>query len=34
MDEEGSLTIGYSNGTTTNFAWSGDHFERTEIGKR
>lgn len=34
MDEEGALTIGYSNGTTINFAWSGDHFERTEIGKR
>jgi hypothetical protein len=34
MDEEGALSIGYSNGTTINFAWSGDHFERTEIGKR
>lgn len=34
MDEEGALSIGYSNGATINFAWSGDHFERTEIGKR
>jgi len=34
MDEEGALSIGYSNGTTINFVWSGDHFERTEIGKR
>lgn len=34
LDEEGTLTIGYSNGATINFAWSGDHFERTEIGKR
>jgi hypothetical protein len=34
LDEEGALSIGYSNGTTINFAWSGDHFERTEIGKR
>ncbi len=34
VDEEGALTIGYSNGATINFAWSGDHFERTELGKR
>jgi hypothetical protein len=34
LDEEGALTIGYSNGATMNFAWSGDHFERTELGKR
>jgi hypothetical protein len=32
LDEEGSLTIGYSGGATVNFVWSGDHFERTEIG--
>lgn len=34
LDEEGALSIGYSNGATINFAWSGNHFERTEIGKR
>lgn len=34
LDEEGALSIGYSNGQTINFAWSGDHFERTELGKR
>jgi hypothetical protein len=34
LDEEGALTIGYSNGATMNFAWSGNHFERTELGKR
>ncbi|MBU8894301.1 hypothetical protein DRW03_11790 [Corallococcus sp. H22C18031201] len=34
LEDEGALTIGYSNGATMNFAWSGDHFERTELGKR
>jgi hypothetical protein len=34
VDEEAALTIGYSNGATVNFVWSGDHFERTELGKR
>jgi hypothetical protein len=34
LEEDGALSIGYSNGTITNFAWSGDHFARTEIGKR
>ncbi len=34
LDEEGALSIGYSNGPTINFAWSGNHFERTELGKR
>ncbi|ADO70083.1 hypothetical protein [Stigmatella aurantiaca] len=34
LDEEGALTIGYSNGATINFVWSADHFERTELGKR
>lgn len=33
-DVPGTLTIGYSNGATVNFAWSGDHFERTELGSR
>ncbi|SEU15960.1 hypothetical protein [Stigmatella erecta] len=34
LDEEGALTIGYSNGATINFVWSADHFDRTELGKR
>ncbi len=34
LEEDGALSIGYSNGTITNFAWSGDHFTRTELGKR
>ncbi|WP_434387939.1 hypothetical protein [Melittangium boletus] len=34
LDEEGTLRIGYSNGPTINFAWSVDHFERTELGLR
>lgn len=34
LDEEGALIIRYSNGATINFAWSGDHFERTELGNR
>jgi hypothetical protein len=32
LDDDGSLSIGYSGGTTVTFVWSGDHFERTEIG--
>ncbi|WNG24531.1 hypothetical protein F0U62_11245 [Cystobacter fuscus] len=34
LDETGSLSISYSNGPTVNFAWSEDHFERTELGMR
>ncbi|MHB8879561.1 MAG: hypothetical protein ACYC8T_38190, partial [Myxococcaceae bacterium] len=34
FNEEGSLTIGYSNGSSSTFAWSTDHFERTELGLR
>lgn len=34
LDEEGTLTIGYSNGASVTFIWSKDHFERTEIGIR
>ena len=34
LDEEGALSIGYSSGAIINFAWSGNHFERTEMGKR
>ncbi len=32
LDEDGALSIGYETGATVNFIWSGDHFERTEIG--
>jgi hypothetical protein len=34
LDEEGSLEIGYSNGSIATYAWSTDHFERTEYGMR
>jgi hypothetical protein len=34
LEEDDGLSIGYSNGAIINFVWSGDHFERTEIGKR
>ena len=34
LDEEGALSIGYSSGAIINFAWSGNHFERTDMGKR
>lgn len=34
LNEEGALTIGYSNGATVHFIWAGNHFERTEIGSR
>jgi hypothetical protein len=34
LDEDGALTIGYSNGATIHFVWSADHFDRTELGKR
>ncbi|WP_224241692.1 DOMON domain-containing protein [Hyalangium gracile] len=34
LEEDGALSIGYSNGAITNFVWSGDHFERTQLGKR
>jgi len=32
LDEEGALTISYTNGATTHFTWTGDHFEQTQIG--
>jgi hypothetical protein len=32
LEEDGALSIGYSNGAIINFVWSGDHFERTELG--
>jgi len=32
LEGDGALTIGYTSGTSVNFIWSTDHFERTEIG--
>jgi hypothetical protein len=32
LSPEGHLQIGYSNGSVANFAFSGDHFERSELG--
>jgi hypothetical protein len=32
LEQDGALTIGYTGGTSVNFIWSTDHFERTEIG--
>ena len=32
LDDDGSLTIGYSGGTIATYSWSTDHFERTEYG--
>lgn len=32
LDGEGALTLGFASGATVDFIWSGDHFERTEIG--
>ena len=32
LSVDGSLTIGYTNGSTAHFVWSGDHFERSELG--
>jgi hypothetical protein len=32
LDEDGSLSIGYSSGTIATYSWSTDHFERTEYG--
>ena len=34
LTPEGSLIIGYTNGSTVNFTFSTDHFERTEMGAR
>ncbi len=34
LDEQGELTLGYTNGATVTFVWSKDRFERTEIGSR
>jgi hypothetical protein len=32
LDDEGSLSIGYSSGQIATYSWSTDHFERTEYG--
>ncbi|MBM4379723.1 MAG: hypothetical protein FJ086_10550 [Deltaproteobacteria bacterium] len=32
--EKDTLSIGYSNGPVTQFTWTVDHFERTELGNR
>ncbi len=34
LSPEGHLQIGYSNGSVANFAYSGDHFERSELGAK
>jgi hypothetical protein len=34
LEDDGSLSIGYTNGATVTFQWFKDHFERTEIGQR
>jgi hypothetical protein len=34
LSAEGHLAIGYSNGSVANFTFSGDHFERSELGER
>ncbi len=34
LSAEGHLQIGYSNGSVANFAYSGDHFERSELGAK
>lgn len=34
LNNDGGLTIGYTNGSTAHFSWSSDHFERSELGKK
>jgi hypothetical protein len=34
LSPEGHLQIGYSNGSVASFTFSGDHFERSELGER
>jgi hypothetical protein len=34
LSAEGHLQIGYSNGSVANFSYSGDHFERSELGAK
>ena len=33
LSPDGNLAIGYTQGATSHFTWSGDHFERSELGK-
>ena len=32
LGDNGTLAIGYTNGSTQHFVWSDDHFERSELG--
>lgn len=34
LDDEATLTVGYESGATVTFAWTQDHFERTQLGMR
>lgn len=34
LNNDGGLSIGYTNGSTAHFSWSNDHFERSELGKK
>jgi hypothetical protein len=34
LSNEGTLAIGYTNGTTAHFVWGDEHFERSELGAR
>jgi hypothetical protein len=34
FEHDGSLSIGYTNGATTTFTWSTDHYEQTQLGMR
>ena len=34
LSPDGHLAIGYSNGSVANFAYAGDHFERSELGAK
>jgi hypothetical protein len=34
LNVDGNLSIAYSNGSQAQFKWSGDHFERVELGSR
>jgi hypothetical protein len=34
LNPDGGLSIGFTNGSTAHFSWSGDHFERSELGQK
>ncbi len=34
LGDNGTLAIGYTNGSTQHFVWSDEHFERSELGSR